>query len=481
MPDEEGAHPPSSFCQTSLPLFLRLDTQMKLTKLMIAAIAVCGVSQTMAAGVTRLTGSSASSINTVRGAVGACTANSGTATVYRVAPASPNTMNTVSLGNQFTVTCSADFAGTAFNELRVNVGGGSESAITNASAYPTSTNTTFLDPASCSGTAVDLGAGTESLAFLSAGAGQFFNCGTTLADSNKSDGGFMDEEGPIFNAAYSATDFLASGFSQVFGIAVNKTLYEDLQAYQKTVAGGSIVPNDSVLCPVGDTKPACQPSLSKAQITSFLNGASNPAKTGGLSFLVAAANQNTAGQVGTLTNKITYCKRPQTSGTQQGAQLYFLNYDALGSLGGKEPVVSDTFGSGATAKFTVSLQSSSGNVKTCVNANAVTDGYKFGVLSLENNPIGGSDSYRFVKLSEVPATEGTSTAAGATNTFSATAGRYDFVYELSAYCPSGTCAPIITAIKANVPAGASSPGIFVTGVESKFGRSGSSTKGYATR
>lgn len=430
---------------------------MKLSKLMIAAIAVCGASQAMAAGVTRLTGSSAASVNVVRGAVNMCVANGGSALVYKTSSA------TNSLGNQFTVTCSTDFdASVPANELRVNVAGGSESAITNAAAYASSTNTSFLVP---TGSCAALGAGTEALSFLTAG--QMLNCGTTLADSSKSDGGFLDEEGPIFNTNYDAGDFSPAGFSQVFGIAVNLTLYNDLQAYQKTVAGGSMVPAS---CAAGDTTPACQPSLSRAQVTSLINAATtNAAKTGGLAYLVGAGSQ-TAG----LTNKITYCKRPQSSGTQQGAQLYFLNYDALGALAGKESVV----GTVSLSKYASVENASSSNVKNCLNANALTDGYKFGSLSMENNPIGGSDTYRFVRLNEVSASEG---VALASQTATAIAGRYDYVFELSAYCPAGTCAPVIDGIKANVPAGSSSPGIFVTGVESKFGRGGNSNKPYASR
>ena len=430
---------------------------MKLSKLMIAAIAVCGASQAMAAGVTRLTGSSASSINVVRGAVNMCVANGGSALVYKTSAA------TNALSNQFTVTCSTDFDATVTaNELRVNVANGSESAITNAAAYASSTTTGFLVP---TGSCTALPAGTEALSFLTAG--QMLNCGTTLADTSKPDGGFMDEEGTVFNTSYDAGDFSPAGFSQVFGIAVNATLYNDLQAYQKTAAGGNVVP---ATCAAGDTTPACQPSLSRAQITSLINAStSNPAKTGGLAYLVGAASQ-TAG----LTNKITYCKRPQSSGTQQGAQLYFLNYDALGSLGGKESVI----GNVTLSKYAAVENASSSNVKSCLNASTAADGYKFGSLSMENNPIGGTDTYRFVRLNEVAATEG---VAGATQTATAIAGRYDYVYELSAYCPAGTCAPIIDGIKANVGAGASSPGIFVTGVESRFGRGGNSNKPYASR
>ncbi|HET8871802.1 MAG TPA: hypothetical protein VFM48_15265 [Aquabacterium sp.] len=424
---------------------------MKLTKLMIAAVAVCGVAQAHAAGVTRLTGSSASSTNVVRGLNNLCTAAGGTTTVYKTST------STASLGNQFTVKCSTDFNGTSLNEVRVNVAGGSESAVTNAAAYPASTPTGFLvGSASCT----SLAAGTESLSFLTAG--QLKSCGTTLADTSKSDGGFLDVEGPIFNATkYDGSDFQVAGFSQVFGIAVNSTLYNDLQAFQKTSAGGNIVP---ATCAAGDTTPACQPSLSRAQIGALMNNDNaSAAKTQGGKYLVSTSS----------VNMITYCMRPQSSGTQQSAQLYFLGYNATGPLGGSESI--HAAGVAPSGKYQAVLNNGSSDVKNCLND---ATGYKFGALSLENNPVGGSDTYRFVRINEVAGSEG---VAGASQTATALSGRYDYVYEMSAYCPAGVCADIISALQGSVAPGSSSPGIFLTGVETTFGRNGNSNAPYISR
>ncbi|MDE2401314.1 MAG: hypothetical protein KGL90_06585 [Burkholderiales bacterium] len=427
---------------------------MKLSKIVIAAVAVCGATQVMAAGVTRLTGSSASSINVVRGLTNLCASASGTATVFKT------TTSTSSLGNQFTVQCTADFPGTTVNEARVNVAGGSESAVTNAAAFPTSTNTGFLVPTGACATIAT--AGTEALSFLAAG--QMKSCGTTLAESAKSDGGYLDVEGPVFSSTkYDAADFTPAGFSQVFGIAVNSTLYNALQTYQKTAAGGAIVAST---CAAGDTTPACQPSLSRAQVASLINADNfNAAKTTGGAFLVP----------GSAVSKISYCMRPQSSGTQQSAQLYFLGAALNGTLGGADLVVAPGV---SLAKYSSILNNGSSDVKSCLNS--ATD-FRMGALSLESNPIGGTDTYRFVKLNEVPGTEGVSFAAGASQTTTAIAGRYDYVYELSAYCPGGLCSDILTALNGAVTAGTSSPGIFLTGVESKFGRAGNSASPYASR
>ncbi|HET8695574.1 MAG TPA: hypothetical protein VFM33_12950, partial [Aquabacterium sp.] len=397
------------------------------------------------------TGSSASSINVARGLSNLCSSAGGTFTLYKTST------STSSLGNQFTGTCSVDFAGTSENEVRVNVGGGSESAVTNAAAFPTSTATGFLVG---SGSCTALGAGTESLSFLAAG--QMKSCGTTLADTSKSDGGFLDVEGPIFNATkYDPADFQVSGFSQVFGIAVNSNLYNALQAYQKTAAGGNIVAST---CAAGDTTPACQPSLSRAQVGSLINNDYfNAAKTSGGAYLVP----------GSSVSKITYCMRPQSSGTQQSAQLYFLGYNATGPLGGSEAITNPGV---SLTHYASVLNNGSSDVKNCLND---ATNFKFGALSLENNPIGGSDTYRFVRINEVAATEG---VAGASQTATALAGRYDYVYELAAYCPSTTgCHEIIPALQGAVAPGTSSPGIFLTGVETTFGRNGNSNAPYITR
>ncbi|MGE5452815.1 MAG: hypothetical protein ACM3VZ_13365 [Acidobacteriota bacterium] len=424
---------------------------MKLTKLMIAAVAVCGVAQAHAAGVTRLTGSSASSINVVRGLNNLCTSAGGTTTVYKTSS------STSSLGNQVTVKCSTDFSGTSLDEARLNVAGGSESAVTNAAAYPASTTTKFLVG---SGSCTALGAGTEALSFLAAG--QMKNCGTTLADTSKSDGGFLDVEGPVFNASkYDPADFQVAGFSQVFGIAVNSTLYNDLQAFQKTATGGNIVPST---CAAGDATAACQPSLTRAQLGALMNADnSSAAKTQGGKYLIPSSTAA----------KITYCMRPQSSGTQQSAQLYFLGQALNGVLGGAEAV--HAVGAAPSGKYEAVLNNGSSDVKACLND---ATAYKFGALSLENNPLGGTDTYRFVRINEVAGAEGT---AGSSQTATAVSGRYDYVYELSAYCPAGVCADILTALQGAVAPGTSSPGIFLTGVESTFGRNGNSAAPYITR
>jgi hypothetical protein len=426
---------------------------MNLSKLMIATLAVCGVSQALAAGPARLTGASASSINVARAAKVLCENAGGTYTLYKIGDA------TGSLGNVFTGKCDVDFEGISEDEVRVNVSGGSENAIINATAGG-NVKVGFINAATASCTTI-AAAGTGSLSFM--GAGRMRNC-TGTNESATSDGGYLDVEGNHFNANYNAGDFTPAGFSQVFGVAVNKRLYEALQTHQKTTGQ---VPAS---CAVGDATAACQPSISKADIATLINNGTSAsgAKSLGGGLLIPGN-----------TTKISYCMRPQTSGTQQAAQLYFLNYEATAAVGGKVPVVAE--GASVGSRYSSILNSGSSNVRACLNdtAPATSTDFRFGVLSAENNPLGSStDTYRFVKLNDVAFAEG---VAGSSQTASAIAGRYDFVYETVAYCPEGTCAPIVDAMNGALPAGASTPGLFLTGVESKYGRGGNSAVPYTRR
>jgi hypothetical protein len=176
-----------------------------------------------------------------------------------------------------------------------------------------------------------------------------------------------------------------------------------------------------------------------------------------------------------LKSKVTYCRRPATSGTQASAQLYFLNSPiGSGEVGGSLAVVGSSTAPGTvniSTTFTASTGSGTSDVKTCLNA----AGYAFGVVSAENNPIGGSDTFRFVKLNGVSVTEGTATAS---NTSESIAGRYDFVYNSAMFCPGGTCASILTELNkpTTIVAGQSSPGLYLLS-EAKFVR----TQGKSSR
>jgi hypothetical protein len=427
---------------------------MKLTQVMFAAAALVAATQAQA-DVARLTGASASLTNVVLALKSACVTAGGTE--FKVYNKSSDASK---LANIVTATCDADMDGAGTTEVRINVSGGSENSVINATAGG-AVPAPFLRASDC-GSAAVLSA-TSVVAPLSTGIATLYNCSAANNDTSTSDGGLSDVEGPVFSANYDGGDFQSMGISQVFGVVVNATLYNDLQAHQKTAAGGNIVP---ATCAAGATTAACQPSLSRAQITSLMNSdVSSDAKTLGGAYLVP----------GQGSKQIEYCARPQTSGTQQSAQLYFLGRALTGALGGAELLA--TYGT-SNPKYAISNNSGSSNVRTCLNN---TTGYKFGVLSAENNPLTGTDTFRFVRVNEVAAAEGVD--ANDTNTKTAIAGRYDFVMESVKFCPAGTCHPILDAISTefgNLGASAT-PGLFLTGVESKFGRNGNNAAPYITR
>jgi hypothetical protein len=449
---------------------------MKLTHIAFAALALAtgttAFAAPAAANQVYLAGASASAISVIHGLKNLCGAN--TFALYK------QSSSLSSPGNIWSATCSASFTGTATNEVRFNNGGGSLSAVTTATAGG-ATSTTLLNPAAA--TCTNLAAGTGAMSFLAAG--EMKNCGTTGTSPETTSGGFMDVDGTVFRAngltipasVNDATDYVPSNFQQAFGAGVSPTLYAALQSYQ--VATGQLPSTCAGAAPTYTasnlTTPACQPSLSRAQIASYMSGAPN-ARTAGVSMLfggTSAVKTDFAAWTGAPNagTSVTYCRRPNTSGTQASAQLYFLNSPTgTGELGGALPVQgSNTVPvSPATSTLVTQLKivfdtrTGTGDVKTCMNT---ATGYAFGLLSMENNPIGGSDIHRLVKINGVSPTEGAS--ATDSNTVEAIRGNYDFVYNTAMYCPGGACAPILTAVNAGVVAGNGSPGIFLTS-EAKF-------------
>jgi hypothetical protein len=469
---------------------------MKLTHIALAALALAAGNAAFAA-TERLTGASASEINVVRGLKNLCGAN--TFAVYK------QTSSLSSLGNIITVTCSANFGTTSVDQVRVNVSGGSLGAVTGTTGQTGAVGVAMIDPAAATCTpatgAGSLAAGTGPLSFLAAG--ELRNCASTGTSLETGNGGFMDVDGTIFRASGLAipatvtdtSDYIASNFYQAFAVGVSNSLYLALQAYQ--VAQGlmpavSSAAQGSVTCATvagtvytgtGATVPDCQPSLSRAQIAGFVVSG-GAVKTIGANALIGgtttlkndlSGKSITPTQDVALKSKLTYCRRPNTSGTQASVQMYFLNSPiGAGEVGGALGVVGSSTAPAVVltgTTFAADTGSGTSDAKTCLNA----AGYAFGIVSAENNPLAGSDTYRFVKLNGVSVTEGTSTAS---NTVESIAGRYDFVYNSAMFCPGGTCATILTELNKSttIVAGQSSPGLYLLS-EAKFIR----TQGKSSR
>jgi hypothetical protein len=191
--------------------------------------------------------------------------------------------------------------------------------------------------------------------------------------------------------------------------------YKDLQAAQGLTASG---------CVAGDPLPACQPSLSRADVASLINSNESAPQKNGAQALGLTANA-----------QIEYARRPATSGTQTSAQVYFLGKGCLnGDNAGQFDVIGSTIATGASqlyngGKFKVSVNSGTGDVKTALT-NAGNSAYAFGVMSMENRSPTGTTGWRFVKLNDVAISDGTATGLNKANAIS---GKYDYFVESVVY------------------------------------------------
>lgn len=444
---------------------------MKFTKIALASAALLAIASQAQAAV-RISGATATSNNYMIALTNMCAGQN--VNVFKT-----NT-STNNLGNNFTIKCNsgnfigADGTDSGENEAQFDVTGGSINSVlfTQEAAdngEPLAASGKFL-PAAATGCSTVTGTG--PLAFL--GNKLRASCPSSALVTAKSVGGFTDVEPPVFTATGVLSGnyaYTPATFSQVFGVAVSKDLYEALQTAQGLV--------------VGSTTPANQPTISRAKLASLMNNNDfNDAKAKGPKFLVPSTTQT----------NITYCRRPNTSGTQASAQLYFMaDPVATGSLGGKLSIHGPDLDGSANAvvagvqfdvdgnavptgnTVTIAMNSGSSNVRSCLNA----AGFSFGVLSAENNPLGGSDTYRFPKISNVSMTAG---VAGDTQTTTALAGDFDFVYEAALYNPQANV--LLDLINASVLSGAPTPGLFLNGFsatpETKFGRGGNAVAPYAS-
>ncbi len=358
-----------------------------------------------------LSGASAVQQNVARAVRALCNTAGGNITVFKEG-AQTNVYR-----NWMAYQCSVPMEG-GITLVRHTVDGGSLMSIL---AMNDATKVDFVNVASCSATGV---AGTGDLAPLSVNPADptgpaltNVRTGCTIADGD-SDGGFSDVEWQLSPELFTAkgeefmanVEVLPAFVGQAFGVAVSQNLYRALQAKQQ--ADGLI----DASCAAGDYTPACQPSLSRADVASLMNANEFSAAKAGVGALVGSS----------ATDEVVYCRRPATSGTQTSAEVFFLGKSCVsGDLGGSVPVIAEAnidYGS-----YRVSVNSSTSNVRTCVNA---TSGYAFGIVSAENEPLASNQNWRFVKLDGVSVTEGTATA---TNRKTAVDGSYGYLFELVAH------------------------------------------------
>lgn len=192
---------------------------------------------------------------------------------------------------------------------------------------------------------------------------------------------------------------------QGFGVVANDNMYKALQ--EQNIADGRL----PATCTVGDATAACQPTINSADYASLVS-------VGGLTKsaadLVPDATTYNAGQ-------ITVCRRVDTSGTQASSNIFFLN-NVCGTKG---------FGGSAAPAYNsdyswVIENSETADVKACVN-NAAD--LRLGVVSLENVPVAGTDTYKFVKIDGVSPNYTAAGVADAKQKVNTRNGSYKFAVE----------------------------------------------------
>jgi len=468
---------------------------MQIKQIALATLALAAMAQAQA--YTNVSGASASSIGYVESLNAACPLQAdGVTSGLNVFVRS----SAGALGNNFTVTCTTgNFGTTSENEVRFDVNGGSLNAILFSTASTEAGASTVFGGFLPANTACAKVLAPTALSFLNDGTGtavstaRMFGCGTTAAlNAEKSVGGFLDVEPAIFKAqGVVAGDYTPgvtqANFSQAFAVGVSPALYAALQ----TAQGITPVTAAQITAGMTGAEPQFQPSISKSQLASVINNInSNQAKVLGAKFLaptLAAATD------------LYYCRRPNTSGTQQTAELYFLNaVVATGSLAGAGTIHAPSTGANqlvnTATKLKTVLNSGTGDVKKCLNTGVATyatpaGAYAVGILSAENNPVATNDAYRLVKVQGTSVTDGLATSS---QTTTAIAGQYDFVYEsvffdADAFTSAGTTTnAVLTLINANVKTGAGTPGVFLNSnagaaAESKFSRGGKSVNLYQSK
>jgi hypothetical protein len=446
--------------------------QFKQIALAAAALVAASASTTSFAATAYLTGASASQPDFVLALETMCTSTAGNVFKKFKAPAT----NATKLENSMAFTCSngttgapAQFSASGVDTVHQNVSGGSLTALTLTTA---TSAVSFIDPTSA------------TCALISGSTNMYGGC-STLATGVPSEGGFTDTELTVPTAAgyLGSLGFTtipasnSSGLLQTFGLAVSDDLYVLLykaqigKAVNSTLCPASTATNADIVAAgyggtVGSTtyvaNTLCQPTVSRAEMASIMAGTATAKNGGTLVF-------NGVTQKG----RLVYCRRPITSGTQHSAQTYFLQ--DLGAIGG-DYVMSASNAKNEVAfsgTFFVSLAGSgTGNVRDCLGGRnqdnptgtdgniSATNNFRIGVISGENvAPVGylapttsTLGAYKFVRLSEVALTEGTSIAK---NKQTAAEGRYDFVYETRVMTPNASgsttqfLADVVTAISGN--------------------------------
>ncbi len=300
-----------------------------------------------------------------------------------------------------------NFSGTSFAELRLNVTGGSFTAVCALNGWPSSTACGTVN----AGGAPDLYRDPATLTNVLPAAGQVVV------------GGLMDVAPDTFPNNVTNGLTLPSvdntGVGQTFGVAVSDTLYTAMFNNQKSAGGATIAKPLPSTCAVTDTaKLECVPTISKGQMATIMaNNEFNAAYSNGAGFLAGPALNGT---------ELEYNRRADTSGTQASAQAYFLGLPCSPSP--LSVVDAPAVGSNTTiGAIKVFAHAGTGDVRTRLNVPGV---YGIGVISGENNQSDAGTTWKWLRVQGSPIGESAKPGvAGVTNRSSVTSGAYDFYFE----------------------------------------------------
>lgn len=299
-----------------------------------------------------------------------------------------------------------NFAGTAFAELRLNVSGGSFTAVCALNNWPAGT--------ACD--TVNAGALPDKYLNPASGATEFPAAGQVVV------GGLMDvapdtwPTGVTTGLELPAAD--STGVAQSFGVAVSNALYTKLFDAQKSSGGATIAKPIPSTCLVTDTaKLECVPTISKGQMATIMaNNEFNAAYSNGVAFLTGDAADSSL--------VLEYNRRADTSGTQAAAQAYFLGLPC--STAQLTIVPAPAVGSSADiGMIKVYAHAGTGDVRARLNA---AGAYGIGIISGENNQ--SAQGWKWLRLQGAAIGENaTPASSGITNRASVTSGAYDFYFE----------------------------------------------------
>ena len=324
-----------------------------------------------------------------------------------------------------------NFAGTAFAELRLNVTGGSFTAVCLLNGFPAGT--------ACAN--VNAGGAADKYRDPASTAGSAGGADTVLPQAGQVIvGGLLDvapgtwPTGVLSGLTIPAAS--GTGVGQSFGVAVSNALYGKLFAAQKSTGAATLSkPIPSSCLETDYTKLECIPTVSKGQMATIMsNNEFDAAHAKGVGFLT--------GDPADETLVLEYNRRADTSGTQASAQAYFLGLPCSSNpltIADVSSVPAGTNNNIDIGLVKVFAHAGTGDVRNRLN-DVTTTRYGIGIMSGENNQSDAATTWKWVRVQGSALGEsakpGTLAQLGVTvtNRASVVNGGYDFYFE-SAVAP----------------------------------------------